>query len=305
MSPTQYLPPGMLVDVNGYRLHLYRTGDGSPTVLLETGSMGWSTDWRFIQPEIENFTRVCSYDRAGLGWSDAGPSPRHTLQMVEELSTLLLRGEIDGPYVLVGAYFGGHVMRLFAHLYPDDVAGMVLIDARHQDFATRMPPAWSKQAQGMMSRHRILYGLSRLGILNLAGKVIGDKLTRDSIRDLPPHIKAMFFDATFLATNIEELQAGDESDKQLAACGDLGDLPLIVMRHGIPDLFTRLPVDQAEQAEQTWIELQSELTQLSTKSKLVVAENSGKNIPLQQPELVVETIRQVVETVRWNIRLNE
>ena len=132
VDASRYPPPGKLIDVGGYRLHLYCTGtshSGSPTVILEAGGGGGSVGWSKIQPGVASFTRVCSYDRAGYGWSDNGPLPRTAGRIVTELHTLLTRAAVPGPYVLVGHSFGGLIVRLYAYRYPQQVAGLVLVDS--------------------------------------------------------------------------------------------------------------------------------------------------------------------------------
>jgi pimeloyl-ACP methyl ester carboxylesterase len=128
-------PPGKLVNIGGYRLHLHCTGRGSPTVLLEYGASGNSMVWALVQPEVAHFTRVCSYDRAYEGWSDAGPIPTTMHQQVYELHKLLGTAQVKPPYILVGWSLGGMIDRLYAAAYPAEVMGMVLVDAAHEDIA--------------------------------------------------------------------------------------------------------------------------------------------------------------------------
>ena len=128
-----YPPPGQLVDVGGYRLHVYCIGEGSPTVVLEAGSGGKGViAWSLVQERMAITTRVCSYDRAGLGWSDPDPTdqPRPSLRVAQSLYTLLHNAGIDGPYVLVGHSSGGLHVRSFASQYPEEVVGMVLLGTR-------------------------------------------------------------------------------------------------------------------------------------------------------------------------------
>ena len=127
-----YPPPGRLVDVGGYRLHIHCLGTGSPTVVLDAGLSGMSHDWNLVQAEIAQTTRVCAYDRAGMGWSDAGPLPRTPEQIARELHTLLTNAGIASPYMLVGHSLGGKNVRMFALQHPEQVAGMVLVDARSE-----------------------------------------------------------------------------------------------------------------------------------------------------------------------------
>ena len=121
--------PGQLIDVGGHRLHLSCTGSGSPTVVLEPGAGVMSSDLGWITPAVARDTRVCVYDRAGRGWSEPADTPQDATQIATDLHTLLHRGQVPGPYVLAGHSFGGLYTLTFAARYPDEVAGMVLVDS--------------------------------------------------------------------------------------------------------------------------------------------------------------------------------
>ena len=126
--------------MGGYQLHIHCLGEGNPTVILEAALPGASAHWGWVQPDIATTTRVCAYDRAGMGWSDPGPEPRDAQTIASELHTLLDNARIEGPYVLVGHSFGGLYARMYTAQYPDEVAGMVLVDSTHPDQWTRLPP---------------------------------------------------------------------------------------------------------------------------------------------------------------------
>jgi pimeloyl-ACP methyl ester carboxylesterase len=295
-------PLGKLVDVGGHRLHIYRTGKGGPTVVFESGGASWSLDWHLIQTEVEKFTSACSYDRAGFGWSDSGPNPRTSARIVAELHILLTKAEIKKPYVLVGHSFGGHTVRLFASNYPDEVAGVILIDARHEAINSMMPPAWQRLETAGKAVQRLMLLASRVGALNLLGRLMGAKAAPPMAMRLPPELRPVYlavgFQPKYFQSNLDELAASAESDKQLSAAGTLGNIPLTVIRHGIPDLFSRMPAAQATRCEQVWQELQADLAKRSSDSRMVFAATSGHGIPIDQPGLVVDAIRQMVETAR-------
>ena len=128
-----YPAPGQLVDVGGYRLHLYCEGQGSPTVILDSANQGTVSNWAWIQPSLARITRVCAYDRVGEGWSDASPHPQDTRQNAEALHSLLANAGVAPPYVLVGHSFGGLYTRMFAETYPSEIAGMVFVEGTHPD----------------------------------------------------------------------------------------------------------------------------------------------------------------------------
>jgi pimeloyl-ACP methyl ester carboxylesterase len=174
-----YPPPGELVDVGGYRLHMHVTGEATdlPTVILEHGGMGMSAQWGWIQPELARHTRVVAYDRPGMGWSDPGPADQDARRLIEDVRFGLEQLGIDGPYVLVGHSLGGLTARLFAGSYPDEVAGVVLIDPRdvtQEGIYTAEELAAFEQVIGM-------YGLAgRLGIVRMNGAAAA------ATQDLPP-----------------------------------------------------------------------------------------------------------------------
>jgi len=142
-SDILYARPGKLVPVDGFRLNLYCLGSGSPAVVFDSGWGDWAPAWSKVQPEIAKWTRTCSYDRAGTGFSEPGPMPRSSVHIAEELRTALHHAGIGGPYILVGSSFGGDNVRTFADLYMDEVAGLVLVDADPDDLE---PEAMREQA---------------------------------------------------------------------------------------------------------------------------------------------------------------
>ena len=304
----QFPAAGQLVDVGGYSLQIVCQGEGGPTVVVDAGNGDFSLGWGLVQPEVAQFTRVCTYDRAGYGWSDPGPEPRNAQQIATELHTLLAEAGVEAPYVLVGHSLGGYTVRMYAHLYPEDVAGMVLVDAGHEDQLSRLPPEYeevNRQQSGYMS---VMGAMSRFGVLRLLGKSFGEQALPPHIQQLPADVQdayvTMISHPSYFDATLGELRALEETCDQVGGLGDLGDLPLVVLTAestlnsealgaiGLPPDF---PV---EQIQSTWIELQEELASLSTNSTHLIAEGSGHAIHLDRPDLVVEAIEQVVSVSR-------
>lgn len=289
----QYPPPGQMIDVGGYRLHLDCRGQGSPTVLLEAGLNDFSVQWARVQPAVAQFTRVCAYDRAGLGWSEPSPHPRTSATMVAELHTLLRKAGEPGPYVLVGHSFGGITMRQFARHYPVTVVGLVLVDSAHEAQGTRIPALHTAFAQ-LRQQFGVLSWLNAFGLLALAPNQIPN-------RGLPPAALAQYrarlaasayFDAALAESSAFYTAATDEATTKAMR---LGDLPLIVLSRGQAAPLPGVTATDNAALERTWRTLQSELAALSTHSQQQIAEASGHEIHLQEPERVVAAIQQLVQ----------
>ncbi len=281
-----YPPPGQLVDVGGYKLHLQCVGTGSPTVVLDAGLGGTSLDWSLVQAEIGQTTRVCAYDRAGMGWSESGPQPRTPEQNARELHTLLTNAGIEGPYVLVGHSLAGKNVRLFALLYPDQVAGMVLIDARSEYVDDRTSPAESKAFKNLYAALASAYKVARgLGVMRLIGaNVVGAPGLSIETRAA---IAMVAYAPRSQDAGIAEANAREASDAPLAAAPSLGDRPLVV-----------LASEQNMTGDPNWPEAQRLLAALSTQGQLIVPAGSSHYIHWDHPVVVIDAVQQVVEQVR-------
>ena len=226
-----YPAPGQLVDVGGYKMHITCSGQGSPTVILDHVGATNSAQWALIQPVVAGHTRVCAYDRAGFGWSEPGPGPHNARHNAQELHTLLSNAGVEGPFVFVGHSFGGNVGRVFAADFPDDTAGLVLLDPgkifHRPGIPADIDEQWQSEDAGFM---KAAPTLARIGLLRLAaalGKMPGHG-------DLPsPQAKA--FDALQLTNRFydtleaQNLAMYETSAQVLAAEAQLDHLPIIVL----------------------------------------------------------------------------
>src|SRR5215212_6146640 len=165
---TRYPAPGQLVDVGGYRMHIFCMGAGSPTVVLNSGAGGFSAEWSLVQPELAKATRVCAFDRAGMGWSEPGPAPRSPAHIADELHTLLVNAGIEGPLVLVAHSAGGKHARLYAQRHPERVAGLVLVDARSEYVEDHQTPEQAAAERAEFASYQSQVAtLSRFGVIRL------------------------------------------------------------------------------------------------------------------------------------------
>ncbi len=279
----RYPPPGERIDVGGFKLHLYCTGQratGEPLVVLESGSGLGGAGWGLVQPEVSAFARTCSWDRAGYAWSDPGPAPRDSQHIATELHTLLTAAGERGPYVLVGHSYGGHTVRVYASQHPDQVVGMVLVDARAAD-----PGPALEARRGPVARQSMLYAIgARFGFLRLAAPAIMSSAGMHALTEYPA---AMSWGARHQAAVLAEGRYMDESDAQVRAAGGLDDIPLIVLEHDLPLM--------SEAEEREWRQELAEMATLSTRGKKIVADGSGHNIMVDRPDVVIDAIREVVE----------
>lgn len=299
-------PPGRLVDVGSHRLHIHCQGETAPdrpVVVIDAGQGDFSLSWAGVASRVAEFARVCTYDRAGLGWSDAGPQPRTARVMVEELRALLARASVPGPYVLVGASTGGMNVRLFAHEYPHDIAGLVLVDSAHEDqFSAPLVRQTFKRMQKMLPlMNGAMLFLVRSGLAALRPGLVpdGGLKAKFSPRDAATLDAIVAGDAKHLAAAAAELRGLDETHAQMRAARitTLGNLPLVVIRHGVGQPAMGSP-EMAAALEETFERLQREMAALSTNGRLVVAERSGHAVQLDRPDLIVDAIREVVTAAR-------
>jgi pimeloyl-ACP methyl ester carboxylesterase len=305
----QFPAPGQRVDVGGYSLHIYCTGEGNSTVIVDAGNGDFSLGWSGIQPEVAKSTRICTYDRAGYGWSDPSPKPRTAKVMAEELHTLLVNAGVQPPYVLVAHSLGGHNVRMFADLYPDEVTGMVLVDSGHEDQLERFPPEYSQLTNQQMSYLSVMAFMARFGILRVLGNSSqGAEFAPPQVLQLPADVQpvymAMMSHPSYFDATLAEMRSIPEINTQIRATRNLGDLPLIVLtaESTLDPAIMKLmgvPADfDTTKIQAIWLELQTELAALSTNSEHIVVEDSHHAIHLDQPQAVIDAIRKVVHELR-------
>jgi pimeloyl-ACP methyl ester carboxylesterase len=270
-----YNPPGRLIDLGAYRLHLNCAGEGGSTVVLDYGLEGSYFDWYKVQPEIARFARVCSYDRAGYGWSDSSPRPRIPSVMADELYRLLQAAGEEPPYILVGHSYGSAVAQTFASKFPGTTAGLILVDGVHLRESPVFPLShrlWLKFMQWTMP-----FGLPRWRHWCGGGP-----------SEFQPMAEAANCRSRAYATYYREWSQIAESGAEMRAITNLGNIPLIVI--------SRDPALGHDSEEETrHAQQQRDSLKLSSNSRLIIAEGSGHDIPLARPDVIVDAVRSLVK----------
>jgi pimeloyl-ACP methyl ester carboxylesterase len=278
-------------------------GEGSPTVILDSGLGVPAVGWNPVQGEVAKFTRVCSYDRAGYGWSGASSAPRTSMQIVKELHALLEAANEKGPYILVGHSFGGYNVRVYNGQYPNDVAGMVLVDASHEDQNDRMTPAlqaFMKKSIEQLKWEKMLAPLLiRFGIARFSQRKQREApgVSKEFGREmLYLAMQPKFIDASF-----SELGSFAESANEVRAAGNLGDKPLVVLTAGKSADASQVPAGfpkkEFDDFHEVWVnDLQVKESHLSTRGKRIMVLDSTHMIPFERPDTIVAAIHEVWAT---------
>ena len=299
--------PGQLIDVGGHRLHLHCQGSSGRPVVFDAALGASSISWTYVAPEVGTFARACVFDRAGFAWSEAGPLPRSTPRILEELRALLLAAGVTPPYILAGHSFGGLTARLFLHRHPRDVAALVLLDPAYPEdwaapslahaalvrrgarlcrYARRAAQLRITNAVAALARAGAL-GTARLAAF-LASRGALQRVDEEVMAPaakLPPDVRAIaqrfwtqpkFFEA--LGSQIESIS---ESAAAVPVDQDFGDVPVLV-------------VSGERNSDAGQLARQARLAARSTRGRHVIAEGSGHWIPLDRPDVVIAAIREVV-----------
>jgi len=300
---------GRSVQAGPIRMNIYCTGAGTPTVILEQGGGMPGIGWMKIQPKIAEFTRVCSYDRAGYGWSEPGPMPRTIPRMARELKTLLDVSGEKGPFVMAAVSLGGPIVRFYTGLYPNDVAGLILVDASHEDQQKRaqsvQPPELVAENNREVESYQRWDRLRRPFMLHLGIDRFMVHFTQQS-GQMPQLFWEEYLylsqNPGFQETAASEIQSLPDSSSALHAV-NLGDRPLIVLTAGkmtfTPEPFLTKEIE--DKIRNVWIhELQAEQARLSTRGKQIIVPDSGHVIMFERPDAVISAIHKVWSAAAGN-----
>jgi pimeloyl-ACP methyl ester carboxylesterase len=299
---SQYPPPGSLIDVGGYRLHLNCRGAGTPVVVMEAGAGNGAESWALVSPAVANMTRVCVYDRAGFGWSDPATENLTVARVVRNLHTLLERSGEKPPYVLAGHSIAGLYARSYIHRYPLDAAGLVLIDPSHERQLVSVTDEYHREQAGLLSSisemHRANAAIAAQGVLaeNLSLVPQDERLPLSERR---ANQVLLAIKPSIWESSADEFGAIDALSEEVRAenITSLGNIPLVVLIAGNPQDLSASP-DLNNLAQSSYRTLKMELAQESPQGSWVIVNESGHYIQLDRPEIVIETISGVIRKVR-------
>jgi len=285
-AASEFPAPGRMVNVGGYDMHLNCTGTGSPVVLLESGMTGLgSMQWYVVQPAVAEVTTVCAYDRAGILWSDRRARPRTGHKMIEELGALLDAAEVRPPYVMVGHSLGGGLIRMFDEHFPGTAVGFVFIDSGHEDQLTRMP---QNPNRTMPPPDWLLTAFGATGLIRSMSTGTVDGLPMPAARAVealsPYSVFGLYGEMASIEDTTHQLK-----DTASRAPGSLGSRPVVVL--------TRTEYD-SDESRVPWMAMQAELAALSTNSDHRLIAGATHFIHVDNPEAVVDAIRDVVIAAR-------
>lgn len=317
---SEFAKPHRLVDIGqGRKLNLFCTGEGRVTVLLDAGGSDWSAIWGLVQPALEGDARVCSYDRAGMGYSDPAPGPRTPFAIVDDLDQLIAAAKLDGPLVLVGHSLGGFHAKLFTALHRDKVKGLVLVDPSEERGIERSRGFMLKQVgpvataaaelgerdffRGFIARYDRCVAQAEAGALtdpalyrrcsDPVRPKLGPEIAAERAR-LQPLATYQRAQASEIRSSIYGLRDDDPTYAVLFRPGRFGALPMIVLTHGNHD-----PKDPQSLLDfQSWNRLHKETARLSTIGVQRVVPDSDHNIEIDQPGAIVRAVRELIAKVR-------
>lgn len=297
LETKRHHPPGQLIDIGGYKLHLYSKGQGKPTVIIDHSLGG--IDGYFLIEEIAKITQICIYDRAGYGWSDSSPKPRSTQEIVKELDTLLNIAEIQPPYILVGDSFGSYNMRLYAHQFPEKVIGIVMTDGLHEVGLLKMSMTLQALKIFFMSGFAMSILGSILGIIRLLGTLGMFELLKKELCHFPKktlkQVKRSFYHYRHWLTMWREMWNLDLSSVQVSQVKSLGNLPMVSIKSST--FFKRsiwnfyIPVQAADHLRD---KMHTEILKLSTHCTSLPATRSSHFVWIDQPEIILEAIEKLL-----------
>ncbi len=293
----QLPPPGKLINIGKYSLHLYSEGKGNPTIILDHSLGG--IEGYFLIEYLAKITKVCIYDRAGYGWSNRSSRNRNSKVIIHELDTLLTKANIEPPYILVGNSFGSYNMRLYAHTFPEKVKGIVLTDGLHENAMLTMPIQITALKILFFSGFILSIFGSSVGIIRLLGICGVFELIKPELKNFPKptrdKVKKSFYSYRHWLTMAQEIWHIDDSAEQIKIANDFGNLPIVSIKSQTffkPSIFTfLLPLKAINELRD---KIHQDLSKLSTNYTQLQAESSSHFVWIDQPEIITQAVKIIL-----------
>lgn len=292
-----YKAPGKLYEVGGYRMHLYCTGEGSPTLVLEAGwtvpALGWGT----VQPELSKTTKVCSYDRAGYGWSEPQPGPRDADQIATQLHALLQQAGVTGPIILMGHSMGGLYIRDYASHYPENLVGLIFVDAITPVQPGQLSPELRADLYEIPTYEYYIFSMTYgLGIPRVMGEC------SKVYAGFEEHTERMLAESvcnSLLGEIWKEYKGWWQSFDETIHTGPYGNLPILIFsrdpqKHSGAGAPSRLELEESV----VWNQMQEDLKKFSTRNRRIIFRGSGHEIPLERADLLNKEVLVFVRQIR-------
>lgn len=288
-------PPGEIYTVDGHKMHMYCTGSGSPTIVLDAGLGDDAVTWAGVQPALAMTTRVCAYDRAGFGWSQAGPAPRDADHIASELHGLLRQAKVDLPIVLMGHSIAGIYMRAYAAHYPEDLAGMVFVDGstpmqqENPAFKAMMgkgPPPW---VIALVGNAAFSAGVPRL--MGMCSK------TKPGLDARSARLQAEDHCELHVDSSMNEMRNMERSGLETVHSGPYGSLPILILSHD-PEKSLATESSSEKMGETAWNQMQEDLKKLSTRSRRIIAKGSKHYIQIDRADLIEKEVPLFIQQIR-------
>jgi pimeloyl-ACP methyl ester carboxylesterase len=287
--------PGKLYNVNGYAMHIYCTGQGSPTILLDSGLGDDFTIWAKVQPGLSRVTRVCSYDRAGFGWSQARPGVQDANAISAELHQLVSVAAVQRPFLLMGHSIAGIYLRSYAAHYPNDLAGLVFVDGATPLQDDRVPRALVKiqdQQRKEMPWQQLLMTLGWYRVQGICTAVPA------GFESYSLWIKADSCVPSQMSAMENELNAERASGEETVHAGPFGSLPILIFSRDPKVLPSNWPTEVAKDNPVVWNQMQEEAKGLSNHSRRIIAKGSDHYVQIDRADLVTKEVSAFVLQLR-------
>ena len=291
--------PGKLYEVGGYKMHLYCTGEGSPTIVLDAGLGNDSLIWANAQPELSKITQVCSYDRSGFGWSEARPEPRDAKRLNDELHGLLSAAGVTGPIVLMGHSISGLYIRDYAARYPQNLLGLVFVDGSTPLQDERFPAEIQLMEKQESAELRKLEWLSVLGLRRAMGGCAPEEGFSKSAAKMIAEDQCR---TSVLAAAAQEFNSIQQSGDETIHTGPFGNLPILIFSQDLEQPATPgISAEAGKSVSKTWNEMQEDLKKLSTRSRRIIAKGSSHYVQVDRVSLLNGEVTTFIKQIRGEL----